>query len=263
MTGEKLERICFDCAYYFPSRPEASEYGICLADDAVEPYFDELVVNLNFDACQELISEKEFSGETLACKKFEEAERIEIDDESELGQALKEFEAGTINEEKLKQAILLDEVKQINWETVPVDQYAEQLESGDIEVQKAAARRLINLVHLGNEQAFNMLWRYFETLPPPRTIEEVHYKVEVLEKLKYTDKQAEIIPVLIEELYATPSNNTTRQWINCMFTYLSKSPESEVRQPLEAMLEDKRFSPKLKKKIESILLDLILRKFEE
>ncbi len=30
MKKEQLERVCFNCNYFFASRTEASEYGICL-----------------------------------------------------------------------------------------------------------------------------------------------------------------------------------------------------------------------------------------
>lgn len=30
MKKEQLERICFNCNYFLPSRAEATEYGICL-----------------------------------------------------------------------------------------------------------------------------------------------------------------------------------------------------------------------------------------
>ena len=81
MNKEQLERICFNCNYFFPSRAEATEFGICLEDKDFEPYIDELLENLNYSCCQELIQEKEFPGDKDACNQFEEAEIIDIDDE--------------------------------------------------------------------------------------------------------------------------------------------------------------------------------------
>lgn len=80
MNKEQLERVCCNCNYFFPSRPEISEYGICLEDSEFEPFIDELLENLNYSCCQDLIREKEFTGDKDACNKYEEAEFIGIDD---------------------------------------------------------------------------------------------------------------------------------------------------------------------------------------
>ncbi len=81
MKEEQLERICFNCSHFFPSRPEASEYGICLNDDDFEPFIDELLLELNYDCCQDLIQKKEFPGDRDACNLYEEAEIIGFDDD--------------------------------------------------------------------------------------------------------------------------------------------------------------------------------------
>lgn len=82
MKKEPLERVCFNCNYFFPSRTEASEYGICLEDKDFEPFIDELMENLNYSCCQELIQTKEFPGDQDACNKYDEAEIIGIDGDS-------------------------------------------------------------------------------------------------------------------------------------------------------------------------------------
>ena len=90
MKKEQLERVCCNCNYFFPSRPEISEYGICLEDSEFDPFIDELLENLNYSCCQDLIREKEFTGDKDACNQYEEAEFIGIDDyiysiENEIG----------------------------------------------------------------------------------------------------------------------------------------------------------------------------------
>ncbi len=87
MPKEQLERICFNCNYFFPSRTEASEYGICLEDKDFEPFLDELLEDLNYGSCQKLISSKEFPGHKEACEKYEEAEIVEIDGDDDLTDA--------------------------------------------------------------------------------------------------------------------------------------------------------------------------------
>jgi len=78
---EKLERICFNCNYFFSSRSDFSEYGICLEDKEFEPYIDELLENLNYSCCEELLREKEFPADREACLLYEEVEIIEIDND--------------------------------------------------------------------------------------------------------------------------------------------------------------------------------------
>ncbi|MBE0479167.1 hypothetical protein IBX65_08660 [Candidatus Aerophobetes bacterium] len=86
MESEKLERICLNCSYFFPTSMEGIiDYGICLYDEVFEPFIEELMENCNYSSCKELIEEKKFHGDTKACKHFEEAEMIEIDDDSHLG----------------------------------------------------------------------------------------------------------------------------------------------------------------------------------
>lgn len=97
------------------------------------------------------------------------------------------------------------------------------------------------------------LLKYFSKLPPTKTLEEVYLKKEVLRHLVRDDMKSQILPYIINELYNTPSNNTTRQWITAIFEFLSHSPKDKIREPLEKMLKDKRFSYRLKEKMKNIL----------
>ncbi len=67
------------------------------------------------------------------------------------------------------------------------------------------------------------------------------------------DEIEQITPCLIDELYKTPSNNTTRQWLTDIFRFFEYCPIGMIREPLEKMVKDKRFSYRLKKKMKSIL----------
>ena len=60
---EILEAICFNCNQFFPTiMDEPTEFGICLNDQAFEPFIDELLENPKTASCQELIHCKKFSG---------------------------------------------------------------------------------------------------------------------------------------------------------------------------------------------------------
>ena len=81
--GEELEAICLNCNSFFPANIGPIEFGICLIDEAFEPFIDELLENPETASCQELIKSKQFSGEKEACSDFEEMEPgIEIDENS-------------------------------------------------------------------------------------------------------------------------------------------------------------------------------------
>ncbi len=76
---EKMERICLNCNSFFPDTfEEATEYGICLADEAFEPYIDELLDTGNQNICHELIQEKRFLSERVCCSQYEEIEIMDL-----------------------------------------------------------------------------------------------------------------------------------------------------------------------------------------
>ncbi|MBW1982903.1 MAG: hypothetical protein JRJ12_17005 [Deltaproteobacteria bacterium] len=84
-----MERSCLDCSgYLLASVEETTEFGICLNDEAFEPFVEELLANVDFPSCRDLVEEKKFEGNRPVCPDFEEAEVIEIDDNSPLGKQL-------------------------------------------------------------------------------------------------------------------------------------------------------------------------------
>lgn len=255
MEEEGIERICCNCNQFLPvSLEETTEFGVCLRDEAFEPYIEDLLENPSYSSCQDLVDCRKFPGERKSCENFEEVEWIEIDDNSLLGKELESLcKSGEFTLEPFERVLLEEMVRNIDWKTMPVDQYVEKLRSPKTEEQKSGIASLGGMISLGNKEAFGELFGYFKQLPPPETIEDVHFKKEVLRQLEHNDTRQQIIPRLIEELYSTPSNNTTRQWISDIFRFLECVPRSEIREPLERMLEDKRFSYRLKKRIEDML----------
>jgi hypothetical protein len=253
---EELERICFNCCHCMPASAEGpTEYGICLNDEEFEPFIEELMDHWNFASCQDLIDSKKFPGDRTACSDFEEVEIIEIDDDSPLGRVFNRLgEPREITLDALEQALLEERIKDIDWKTIPVDRYVKQLKDPRPEERCAAISSLGGLISFGNMEAFNELLDFLRQLPPPSTIEEVHLKKEILRHLERPDTRTRLVPYLIDELYRTDSNNTTRQWIFDILRCLELSPIEDVREPLGRMLEDRRFSSKLKRRIEGVLL---------
>ncbi len=257
MDSEELDQICFNCNHFFPDKDEVTEYGICLDDDEFSPYIEELLDNLNFAACQDLIDKKRFPGDQQGCDKFEAVEILKVEDDSPLEELLISYkETGEIDRDKLEKVILEEQLRNIDLETLPVDPYLEKLESRNLEEHKRALRSLGSLVSEGNRQAFEALFDYLKTLPPPEKINEVHAKIDILKGLAdtvYPGQKTKLMSLLVEELHKVSSNNTTRQWITKILEYLADLPEAEVRQPLENLLKKRRFSFRTRKKIEAVL----------
>jgi hypothetical protein len=234
---------------------EPTEFGICLNDEAFDAFGEELLEDVDCAACRPVVEQKKFEGDRPACPDFQEAECIEIDDDSPLGRRLKELaEEGELTSETLEEILLEERIRQTDWTTLPVDTYAEQLEEGSPEERKSAMKSLEGLAALGNEAAFDALRAYLASLPPPGTIEEVHLKRDVLRRLDRGGDRASVARVLIADLQAVPSNNTTRQWISAIFKFLARCPLNVIREPLEAMLENKKLSPRFRKKVQETLL---------
>jgi hypothetical protein len=201
-----------------------------------------------------LIEEKKFPGERKGCPDFQQMESFEIDDDSPLGRELwRLIDSGELSPETSQRALLEDQIRNIVRSTMPVDKQVSQLRDRDPSVRHKALSSLGAMMALGNEDAFRAMHAFLKDLPPPSTVSEVHFKREVLERLRYSERRELLVPDLVAELYRTRSNNTTRQWITDIFHFLSTLPLEKVREPLEKMLKDKRFSYRLKSKIRDIL----------
>ncbi len=255
MNREKRERICLNCSQFLPSSmEEATELGICLADQDFEPYIDGLLDGSGYSFCHHLIDSKQFLAGREACKNFDEAEQIEIDDESYLGCELKRLaESNQLTHETFELAFLEERIRAIDWKNAPVAPYLRQLKNPDREIQQKGISGLSGLISHGNQEAFNVLFEYLKRLPPPKTIQEVHIKKDVLKQLTRNSTREQIAPYLINELYKTPSNNTTRQWLTDIFKFFEFCPIGVIKEPLEKMVRDKRFSYRLKRKMKDIL----------
>lgn len=257
MEDEEFEPACADCNHFFPASDGPTVYGICLNDPVFEPYLDELLENQNYDCCKKLIEQKKFDCNNAPCPDFEPAEITnlgEIDDDSELAKVLRNgFERGKFDKAALENGILTDLVNQINWKEMAVEPLEQKLKSANPEERDSAINTLIYLLYNNNEAAKRMILLYFNELPPPKTLEEVHFHKDLLRRLDVSQLRQELPEVLIKKLYQTPSNGTTRQWISEIFKVLKSSATEEMIEPLEEMLKDKRFSYRLKQKIKKIL----------
>ena len=250
-----MEKTCFDCSAYVPVPPEElTEFGICLNDEAFEPFVEELLEGLIPGPCQALVEKKKFLGNRPVCQDFQEPEIIEIDDDSPLGQALNRLkDKGELTAETMMHAVFEEQIRQIDWKTFPVDRYAKQLESGRKTERDAGISSLGAMITFGNPAAFQVLLQFLSALPPPKTIKEVHFKKEILRHLNFWKDKSAVAPILIEELGRTPSNNTTRQWITDILHFLEFCPLEVIQEPLEHLISGRKLSPGFGKKVEEIL----------
>ena len=267
MAKEEMERICFNCGYYFPASDEATEYGICLSDDVLEPFVDDILENFNFAPYQDIIDTRKFLGEREACEKFEPAEIIEIEDDSFVGKLFHEYAKRDERERKeLLNDFLSKEPEDIIREYSPIKFDLEDFIQADGEQRDSILEQLGHRMYLGNRDADRALFSCLRALPLPERIEDVHIKIKALELAAHRDtpeRRAEVIPLLIEELHVIPSNNTTRQWIRKILEYLGKCPHEEIQEPLETLLEERKFAPKMRENIEAILYPPVKEDFYE
>ncbi len=251
-------RTFLECSAYLPaSNDEATEFGICLNDDAFEPSVEELLNGLIPDSCRALVEQKKFQGETHSiCANFQQIESIQIEDSTVLGQRLRSLaEKGELTPEAVQDAIFEDRVKHIDWKTQPVDQCTWQLERGVPEERDKALCTLGALIALENLEAVQVLLRFLASLPPPTTLREVHLKSRILRELSTVKYKEAVVPYLMEELGRTKSNNTTRQWILEILQFLERCPLQVIKEPLEQMLADGRFSLRLRRRVLNLISD--------
>lgn len=257
-TSDELERICMNCNASFPSEPYGSDFAICLNDPEFEPYLDDLLENQDFSRCQELVRQKRFSWEQEACPDFDPVDIIDEDVpfspelSSAIGQLSKD---GELTAETLEQAILEDVVRNIDWANMPVEEYVERLNNAKtLKAREEAVRSLGGLVINENRAAFDALSGFLKDLPPPTTVEQTHFRIAILREIKHAREfEPDLAQLLVEDLFRTPSNNTTRSWYTAVFRFFESSSSDIAQKALLPMLDSPQFSYRIKKRVRGIL----------
>ncbi len=224
--------ICQNCNYFFlDSRESDLDFGVCLRDEAFEIFLDDIMESSNFACCNDLYLEKRFNGEKTACSNFEEAEIIEVSGEDDI------------------YAYLLNEALKYQ----NVDGIIEKLYNSDNVQIEEAITSLSAYIVIGNNNAYEGLIKYYTGLPPADSLEDVHKRVRMVKALANRLSKTDTINALVNELARTPSNNTTRQLYTEILTLLSECPAELVKEPLLQLLDMKKHSHKIKKKIYGII----------
>lgn len=223
----ELERICFHCCYFL-MEVGVENLGVCMADEAFLPFEDEIYDSGNFDCCYELYLEKRYDGNQEACPQYEEVEIIgcyEEDDEDQL-----------INEFKCR----------------PMDDVLAALVGAD----SNRIHRIVNILYpyisYRNESAFRGLLDFYNGLPGAEELEDAHTRIHIIDALERWGGP-ETVGALVNELKRTPSNNVTRKLYTKILKTLKRFPAELITEPIEKLLAEKKFSYKIKKRIEELL----------
>lgn len=223
----ELERICFYCCNFF-MEVGVENLGVCMADEAILPFADEIYENENFDCCYELYLEKRYDGNQEACAQYEEVEIIgcyEEEDEDELRNELMHR---------------------------PMDDVLAELSGADRNRIHRNVNILYPYISYRNESAFRGLLDFYNGLPGAEELEDVHTRIHIIDALERWGGP-ETVGALVNELKRTPSNNVTRKLYTVILKTLKRFPAELITEPIEKLLEEKKFSYKIKKRIEELL----------
>lgn len=223
----ELEKICFNCCCFF-MEVGVENLGVCTKDEAFLPFEDELYDSGNFDCCYELYIKKRYDGNQDACTEYEEAEIIGIYEEGE--------------EDELFNSLM----------NRPMDDILAKLSDSDRDVINQAVETLYSYICFRNESAYQGLLNFFNGLPAAEELNDVHTRVRIVNALERR-AEPDTVGALVNELRRTPSNNMTRQLYKEILKKLRRFPAELITEPVEKLLEEKKFSYRIKKRIEELL----------
>lgn len=240
---EELEKICNNCSNFLIDVNDfESNLGVCIQDEAFDEYLDKIFENSDFSFCIDLYKEKRFDGERDACADYDEVVIVE-DEELE--------NECQMTEEELDRRV--DALKNQDVSDIAKFLYGEEKE------KNKAISVLLYLMNFNNKNAFDTMQNYYSNLPPVGSIDDVHFRLKILDKFYYfninENCSIELIEMLVGELYKMHSNNTTRQLFSSILKFLSESRcESDiVIDKLSWLLNNKKFSPKMEHNILAVI----------
>jgi hypothetical protein len=228
MIVDDLERVCQNCSSFFQDEEDFdSGWGVCMYDNAFDPFADKIVEDDNFSSCYELYLEKRFDGAKEACDKFEEPEILEIPEG-------------------------MDVIAYLRYERMKyqnVDEIVKYFYNTDKEIVNKAISLISTYIHLGNQSAYEGLLKYYRSLGPAETLEDVYLRKRIINLFGQYESERRTVEAYVNELARTPSNNMTRQLFTLIFRRLFYCPEEIVTELLLELLNKKKFSYKMKKRI--------------
>lgn len=227
---EDPNRICINCTQFMQDSTDIAEsfYGICLIDEDFEPFLDDIFEHGEFSSCKELYMRKRYDGEKEACTEFEEMEFPED------GESIDDFNGRML-------------VKQMQNENV--DEILGYLYNSDLEIVKRAIWKLTKYFYFDNPDAVNGLIDFYLSLDPAENLPDVHMRKEVVEVLSRKETEKRIMEAFVNELYRSPSNNTTNQLYSLILRRLSYCPADMVEDLLLDLLRKKHYASRMTQRI--------------
>jgi hypothetical protein len=262
MTHEAptLDRVCGNCQHSHPAAPFESDHAICLRDAELEPHLDDILGRQDFSRCQDLVRRKRFAWDHDACEHFDPVDDFpETEMSLELtAELLRQARGGELTKASLERAVLEDAVNRIDWANRPVQEDLRQLaETRSSQARQEVVRRFGLLIGRGNRAAFEGLCHYLRDLPPPLSVPDKELRVEILRQLSFAhepDWECELVGLLVDDLFRTPSTNTTRGWYTAVLDYFERSCRVAIAaEALERVLESPRFSYRIRRRVREIL----------
>ena len=228
--GIEFDRSCQNCTF-FHQDSEDWDYGICTNNEIFEPYMDEIIESGSFSCCHELYLQNRIEGVRDGCEQFEEIECMEIPEGVDI----------------------IDYLKYENLKNQNVDEVVEYLYDTDINIVKRGLNALSTYVYIGNQGAFEILLKYYLSLGPAESLEDVYLRKDIIDMLSLYESDRRVIEAYVNELERTPSNNTTRQLYTLLLERLYKCDNYIVFDLLFDLLNRKKYSQKIKNRIIEVM----------
>ena len=253
----ELERLCCNCHAGHAAEPFQSEFGICLKAPDFEPYLDDILERQDFSRCQDLVLRNRFTWDREVCEDFEPVEEVGEEWSPELTAKLLQLaEDDRLTHETLAEAIAEDKFRHTDWSRVSVDDHVRKLQQArTLEGRREAINQFGFFIGQGNKAAFDALCEYLRALPPASTLEDKALRIDIQRQLARTGEYwRELALLLVEDLFRTASNQTTRGWYSEVFYFFERScPLEFAEEALRPMLDSPRFSYRIKRRVRTIL----------
>ena len=227
----ELDKICLNCGSFIQDYKDLrTDLGACILDDLFQPFLDEILENGDFSKCNEIYLKKCYEGKRLACSRYEELEIIEIP-----------------GGEGINANLYIEQMKHQN-----VDEIIKNCYDADKTIVNNAISVISGYVYIGNESALEGLFNYYMSLDLAESIEDVYTRIKIIDILSSKGSKKIMIDAYVNELFRTPSNNTTRKLYTEILQRLSRCPAEMVEDPLLELLSKKKYSYKIKNRIMDI-----------
>lgn len=224
--SEEFEAVCQNCRCFFQDGDDyKTGLGICSMMPEFDEYMETIIEENAFESCLDFYQSKRFEGSTNTCEHFNAPEEL---DENEL--------------EYMKK---VEELKNADPSAV-----RDRLFNSSIDEQINIVKFLDIYVRFRNERVFSLLIEYFISLPVANTLPQVNHRLVVIEVLSTYPEYSLWAAPLVDELFRTPSNQTTRRlFIETLKILRSKTDDELIEKLLTSLLKSRNFAPKMREHI--------------